>query len=48
MAVHRYDEPEVAEEFYVMEEAYDDMTYDDTSYGEQPDSAHSSRIQRYH
>ncbi|MCZ1670816.1 EpaQ family protein [Enterococcus faecium] len=48
MAVHRYDEPEVAEEFYVMEEAYDDMTYDDTSYEEQPDSAHSSRIQRYH
>lgn len=32
MSVHRYDEPEVAEEFYVMEEAYDDTTYDDTSY----------------
>ena len=48
MSVHRYDETKVMEEYYDIEEPYDDMNAGDPSYEEQPDSAYSSRIQRHH
>ena len=48
MSVHRYDETKVMEEYYDIEEPYDDMNAGDPSYEEQPDSAYSSRIQLHH